>query len=775
MFNDPLYANQWHFSLIGDIEAIWAEFRGAGVTVGVYDTGVAVDHADLDDNYLAALELDLGGSIDTATYQTVADGHGTSVAGLIGAEADNGLGGVGVANLSSITSVNFLETAYDYGYSAVSQALEHMEVFDVVSNSWGFFPAFADENNASSSGSSAEFFSEYFDLAALNGRDGLGSIIVQASGNWASNAAATGAPNSRHVIAVAATDGYGDATSYSNFGSSVFIASPAASVTTDLPGAAGLDAGDYTEIFGGTSAATPIVSGVVALMLDANPDLGWRDVQEILALSASHTGSDYGAAASGNEVGEWAINGANNWNGSGLTHHASYGFGMVNAFGAVRMAEAWSIFSPVAATSANEMTVSKVAFSGSQTIAQGTEANPATTVFTFDVTEQMEVEHITFSLDVMHNDFSQLSIALVDPDGNHLPAFYMESEGGAGLVPESNTLEFSFGINSALGTLSSGEWAVEFTDTTAGDVAAGQVYDLGVTFEGGAYSADSVYHYTPDLADLIALDPANRKTLQDLDGGTDWVNFAAFSDNVEVVLTNQRVHIGGKKLLDVDASSDFEGFVFGDGNDRFVGTSSDETVYGMRGNDLIVLSSGNDTAMGGAGDDRLYGQDGEDWLYGGAGNDELIGGSDKDYLYGETGNDLLFGRNGGDLIIGFDGDDTLYGEGYNDYISGGKGKDWIEGGSGSDVMRGDGGRDTFVFASYAGRNDDKILDFKIGTDQIAMMGEPWDAPAETAADIISAYASVIDGNTIFDFGSHGSLTVIGINDAALLTDSILFV
>src|SRR6185437_1692059 len=71
---------------------------------------------------------------------------------------------------------------------------------------------------------------------------------------------------------------------------------------------------------------------VIALMLQANPDLGFRDVQEILALTARN--SDPGNAS-------WQTNGAHDWNGGGMHFSEDYGFGLVDATAAVRLAESW--------------------------------------------------------------------------------------------------------------------------------------------------------------------------------------------------------------------------------------------------------------------------------------------------------------------------------------------------------------------------------------------------------------------------------------------------
>jgi subtilisin family serine protease len=106
---DPLFDRQWHFDRIGNIRAIWEEYNGAGVHVGVYDEGIEQTHTDLNDNYDASLEFSYNGAIPN----TGATGpHGTSVAGLIGAEA-NGEGTVGIAFGASLTSVNIFDSTSD--------------------------------------------------------------------------------------------------------------------------------------------------------------------------------------------------------------------------------------------------------------------------------------------------------------------------------------------------------------------------------------------------------------------------------------------------------------------------------------------------------------------------------------------------------------------------------------------------------------------------------------------------------------------------------------
>jgi subtilisin family serine protease len=91
--------------------------------------------------------------------------------------------------------------------------------------------------------------------------------------------------------------------------------------------------GGDSSISQGTSFAAPIVSGVIALILEANPTLGYRDIQTILAMSAVKFDDPNGT--------DWVYNNAKNWNGGGMHASHDYGFGKVDARAAVRLAENW--------------------------------------------------------------------------------------------------------------------------------------------------------------------------------------------------------------------------------------------------------------------------------------------------------------------------------------------------------------------------------------------------------------------------------------------------
>jgi subtilisin family serine protease len=153
--------------------------------------------------------------------------------------------------------------------------------------------------------------------AVTLGRGGKGTVFLWAGGNGNYNGDDSnydGWAASPYAIAVSAIGDDGEAAPYSEPGANILVCAPSNGgtqgvTTTDITGSTGYNAGtgsdyangDYTNSFGGTSSATPAVAGVVALMLQANPNLGYRDVQEILMRSATTNDPNDGG---------WVTNGA---------------------------------------------------------------------------------------------------------------------------------------------------------------------------------------------------------------------------------------------------------------------------------------------------------------------------------------------------------------------------------------------------------------------------------------------------------------------------------
>ncbi|MEQ9284286.1 MAG: S8 family serine peptidase [Marinovum algicola] len=777
---NPLYTQQWHFNLIGDIEAIWADYTGSGVTVGVYDDGTEAAHEDLDGNYDSTLHY-MGLGADDGQPNSAADGHGTSVAGIIAAE-NNSLGGVGVAFNVTIAGVDLLNDVFAQGNDVNNDALRFMETFDITNNSWGYTPTYEQFLNLSDPGSVAGQEGAAFAHAAENGRGGLGTIILKAAGNDTLNAQGEGHNSLHQVITVAAAGQSGEIANYSNWGANLLITAPAASVTTDLEGSGGYSPDNYTDTFGGTSAATPVVSGVVALMLQANPDLGWRDVQNILAISAAHTGSAYGGSGSGSEVGDWLANGAGNWNGGGMSFHHSYGFGMVDAFAAVRMAEVWDLLYADAATSAN-LEVLTASYSGAPVAI----TDNSTASVTLSVTEGVIIEHIYVTIEGSHTYMGDLTIQLESPTGEIFDLFLNE------LGNNDLNGTWVFGVSGALGVSSVGDWTIHITDNANFD--EGSLTGVELEFRGADATTDTVHHITGDFTDYLAQE-AGRGTIEDSDGGTDWLNMAALTDAIAVTLASgAAITVGGTQWASI-GSGLIENIATGDGNDTVTGLGDDNHIVTGRGNDridagagddtidaaqdddLVLAGAGNDsvdagggadTVDGGAGNDSIFGDWGADSLTGGAGNDTLIGDSAFDTLEGGDGNDSLVGGTGADRLDGDGDNDTLLSNTGVDTVFGGAGDDWISSGNGADIIDGGEGDDfaigrTGTDSINGGAGNDSLygsagIDTITGGtgDEYVSAGSAWDLVFGNSGN------DTLEGNFGSDFvsGGEGNDSILG--------------
>lgn len=356
---DPLYADQWHLKNTGqpgasgvagtpnedmNVAPAWATSTGTGIRIAVVDDGLEIGHEDLAAN-IAATGLSYNyvtGSTDpTNDSADVASGHGTSVAGIAAARDSNGLGGRGVASRANLVGYNLLQN-YIASNEADAMVRGSPDVH-IYSNSWGA------PDGKGTLDASPVFWRSAIDTGLASGRAGLGAIYVWAAGNGApvDNSNYDGYANYRGVIAVAAVTDRGTQSSYSESGANLWISAPGgeycsthAITTTDRTGAVGSNtvatAGvsdyadmNYTKCMNGTSAATPAVSGAVALMLQAKPTLGWRDVRLILAQTARiNDPLDPG----------WITTGGT----PAYAFNHKYGFGVIDAASAVAVAATWT-------------------------------------------------------------------------------------------------------------------------------------------------------------------------------------------------------------------------------------------------------------------------------------------------------------------------------------------------------------------------------------------------------------------------------------------------
>lgn len=555
---DPNYG--WHLGAI-NVEDAWADYTGAGITVGVIDDGINHNHADLDDNYNTAIDWDARDNDDDADSSASGDGHGTKVAGVIAAEA-NGVGGVGIAYESEIAG-------FRIGYGSAGSIFDIEEaiskswaVSDVVNSSWGYSTAFQDSFKKFGYSQAGQALED----GVAEGRDGLGTVFVFSAGNErgaGQDVNYHNFQNSPYTIAVAATTSSGKYASFSNPGAALHVAAPGYAIKTTS------DGGGYTSS-SGTSFAAPIVSGVVALMLEANPELGYRDVQEILAYSAQYND----ATNTG-----WQDNGADNFNGGGLHFNHNYGFGLVDAEGAVRLAETWTM----QRTFANQLSESKSSAPG-VAIPDGGSSGVSDTI---RITRDMEIDTVEVDLQIDHTRVGDLVVVLVSPDGTE--ATLASRPGGSG--NGANNINFVFSANSFWGENAAGDWTLKVYDKATGEVGSFESWTL--TLNGDAVSSDDTYIYNDDYA---AMADGSREVLRDTDGGIDTINASQVStDSLIDLNAGMTSTLAGAPLV-IAADTVIENVFLGDGNDTLVGNDADNEVLGGRGDDTLDGGAGTDTA-----------------------------------------------------------------------------------------------------------------------------------------------------------------------------------
>lgn len=580
--DDKSYNQSWYFdssrrsNLSLDVEGVWSDYTGEGVKVAVIDSAIDHQHADLVSNYDAKYDYDFSTNSTNIVHEDRQGMHlhGTQVAGVI-AGANNNIGSVGVAHGSSISSL-----ALDYSSNNTSgqiiNALYAAANFDIVNCSWSFNTAFADN------------FAYDFDYAAAlaapatTGRDGLGTVAIFSAGNTGEGLSSNyhSFQNSPFSIAVGAVDRDGGASSFTAVGSNVLVSAGGRDVFTTRPD-------DRYDVVNGTSFSAPIVTGVVALMLEANPGLGYRDVQQILALSAQtddlDPNVDHGTG--------WVTNGASNHNGGGMQHSDAYGFGFVNAHDAVRLAETWTLQQ----TAENRESVSSTEnFNGPRLVAGQND----TLSFSINVNADVLVEHVQLQLDFNYKYVEDLDITLTSPSGTTVNLTYATGDA----IGERLT-DFPFTSVAAMGESAVGEWLVEINNRNPdaiksnGGAQEGWLRDYTLTVHGAKEDSDDTYVYTDAFGTLSTNESVERGTLNDTDGGIDAINAAAVTSNSTIDLSGATNSIIAGQNLMIEGAN-IENAFGGDGDDLLIGSAGQNWLRGGRGDDAFIMSGGNDVIWG---------------------------------------------------------------------------------------------------------------------------------------------------------------------------------
>ena len=532
--NDPLYQHQWHLDNTGqknfasNAGAVGADhnvdnvirdgYTGNGVIIAITDSGLEIAHEDLAANVVSNGSWDwCGNDNDPSPSSSGGGDHGTSVAGLSASVGWNAKGGRGVAPGASLKGFNMLcggQGTTNFIKSLGGGSFSRSADVDIFNQSWGYSTTYDWLINAAME---ANYVS-----GTTNLRGGKGAIYVKSSGNgfqrvgstrcssmWGSwNNGEHSCQSTNHdpenaipeniTIGALTADGY--STSYSTGGSGVWASASGgeygstypAMMTTDVAGCSGgyvksgvtnnnafnnncnhseNSSGNYTATFNGTSSAAPVAAGAIALILEANSALTWRDVKHILASTSDQVHANVGDR--GEVVNGTALVVEPGWltNGAGYKFHNWYGFGRINVGAAVALAKTM--------TANNFGTFTTSSWGNSGTLNKTITANNAT-----GITEQMTynaykiIEAVQLKINIGHGCTGSLQIELTSPAGTKsVLKNAFDSFGG-----EDNLTNMILLSNAFYGENAHGTWTVRVID--AYSCGAGSLTNYSLRFMG---------------------------------------------------------------------------------------------------------------------------------------------------------------------------------------------------------------------------------------------------------------------------------------------------
>jgi subtilisin family serine protease len=471
--NDPSFGSLWGLSNNGsqggllnadiNIEPAWALGTATSIVTAVIDTGVDYTHPDLASNIWTNTDEVAGNGIDDDGNGFVDDvrgwdfvnndsdpmddnGHGTHVAGTIGAVGNNGIGVTGVAWTASIMPLKFLDQSGSGSLSDAIKAIQYARVngAKIINASWG------------GGGLSSALQSAITQFITSGG------LFVAAAGNEATNNDVTPSypANYQGVISVGASTRTDTRASFSNYGTSVDVFAPGQSILSTLPG------NRYGSL-SGTSMATPQVAGALALLWGQNPTLSANTISQALINSTDNV-----------------------LRASNSTH------GRINVGAAATALRASNPTTPPTTPPPTTPVSRSFGIQGNFAIADATAAGASVQRFTINVNENIRIQDLDVQLQIQHTYASDLVIRLIAPNGT--TQTLIQRRGGSTRNIQTTLSDEATGRlnnwSSIRGTLRAegslavfdgmnarGQWTIEILDAARGDVGTLQIARLLIT------------------------------------------------------------------------------------------------------------------------------------------------------------------------------------------------------------------------------------------------------------------------------------------------------
>ncbi|KAG0304957.1 pheromone processing endoprotease [Dissophora globulifera] len=399
-FEDPGFRYQWHLHNTKEqhdinVTGVWDQgINGTGVNVAIIDDGLDMDSEDLAPNFFKEGSWDFNDHTALPKPRLIDDQHGTRCAGEIAA-AKNDLCGVGVAFGAKVAGIRILSGQITDVDEAAALNY-HFQENHIYSCSWG------PPDDGRSMDAPKGVVLDAMVNGIKNGRSGLGSIYVFATGNGGSlddDCNFDGYTNSLYTVSIGAIDRAQRHPYYSE------ACSAQLAVTYSNGGGSAIYTCDVGERrcfghHGGTSAAAPIAAGMIALVLSIRPDLSWRDVQYLLMTTAtpvSLNDADWKRTASGR-----------------LFNH-KFGYGNLDAY---KLVEAAKLFQSLGPQTSFHPPATQVG----RPIPQGGKGvSSSLTVSKEDVGAEDvrlgRLEHVTVTVNIEHQRRGDVEVMLISPNG----------------------------------------------------------------------------------------------------------------------------------------------------------------------------------------------------------------------------------------------------------------------------------------------------------------------------------------------------------------------
>jgi subtilisin family serine protease len=496
-WNDPLFSYSWSLKNIGqkifsynggvsgeDINVSKAhsveKLTGKGIKIVISDTGIQENHPDLEENLLKEERKNYKNNKISNSYLKPSQPHGTMVSGIIGALGNNGIGSVGIAPEATMIDYNWLDPnlkVTDLEKQTIKND-QYSGDYDIFNFSWGIpicFP-FVKEDDQNI---------KKLRYQATKGRGRKGVIFVQSSGNGfgtkckndlfvIANSVAKGSLNTNYKIVVGSYNASGVKSSYSTPGPNLWISAPGGEYGKNSPAIVAPIIMDYFKSYGpidlgfrkgpdwngmtdrmnGTSAAAPMVSGSIALILESNPNLTLKDVKYIIAKTARKIDP----SSSG-----WKRNAA------GFNFNNYYGFGSIDVDTAIKLAKTYrpnrfgktietnNFFEKSKAQNLNEIR-------GEKEISNIKIKNDKRIEIKLNVSSNLETESVQIMIS-LKGKINELGLELVSPSGTTSKIFNKNSN-----IKGDGLDDFVFLSNAFFGEASRGDWKLRITKSGNNDM-----------------------------------------------------------------------------------------------------------------------------------------------------------------------------------------------------------------------------------------------------------------------------------------------------------------